>query len=237
MPKFCNTKEEAAEVVKAMGESQFPCMIEVWTAHDVKSVHTNPDDQQLLNDEQAEEVLMNLVSDYSGSTGMNWSVIEQEANDRYPMCGDCDCLESDCDCTDLPDMHADTVGAAIGEADHPIKGWVAYWEFPGFVEWTHPDYNIRILATPWWECENKISIQIVDSEGETINEDTDLDIEFKHTGNTVDDTATYFKLMEANWGKIQEAIDELKPERCLECNKLSVPDSCEGMVCGQCTCK
>ena len=98
MPKFCNTKEEAAEVVKAMGESQFPCMIEVWTAHDVKSVHTNPDDQQLLNDEQAEEVLMNLVSDYSGSTGMNWSVIEQEASDRYPMCGDCDCLESNCNC-------------------------------------------------------------------------------------------------------------------------------------------
>ena len=103
MPKFCNNKEEAKAVVEAMGESQFPCMIEVWTTEDVKSIHLDPDDQPLLDDERAEEVLRGVTSDYDATQGVNWEVLECEAQYRYPICHECEQLKIDCECEDNDD--------------------------------------------------------------------------------------------------------------------------------------
>jgi len=238
MPKFCNNKEEAEAVVKAMGESQFPCMIEVWTAHDVKSVHTNSDDQQLLDDEQADEVLRALTSDYDACLGMNWDVIDCEVNRRFPICNDCEKLEADCECEgEIPDFHDTAVGAAIGDSGMEIQGWTPSWEYPGFIEWTHPDYRIRVLATPWWESTDQVPVHFADDSGAAFGDGWSF--ELKPTGDVEADVAAYRKVMEENWDMLMEKLKSHDPEKCPKCGKLDHPDSLKlrNGICYQCACE
>lgn len=53
-------------------------LTELWTLEDVRSIRED------LSEEQALSVLESLAKNYSADTGINWDVLEAEAEYLYP---------------------------------------------------------------------------------------------------------------------------------------------------------
>ena len=109
MPKFCKDKEAAAKVIEDLGESQLPCMIVIWTANDVQTTYLNEDDQQVLTEEQAEDVLEKITRTFDASQGMNWDRLWLACAHYYPLCCICGQLARDCEHCN-PDKGTDDAG-------------------------------------------------------------------------------------------------------------------------------
>jgi hypothetical protein len=233
MPLFCENIEEAR---KALGhELHFPVMLIIWNADEIRDAYLHLEsDEPLLTPEQANHVLAHLTKNHDCQLGITNDRIWNACNHLYPICNKCHDLKKNCDCVDLPDDYADIVGAAIGKSDYSIEGWSADWEYPGFVEWKHKDYSLNIQATPWWECEEMIPINVSDSMGNIIS---GLSIPLKPTGDVEKDVDAYHGAMEVYWPDIKAIIDR-KLVLCKTCGKHayapSVKASGDGLTCEGC---
>ena len=102
--------------------------------------------------------------------------------------------------------HLSEVGVGIDKAGKKIKGWEPYWEYPGFVMWSHPKYDIRVAATPWFNDDNEIDIQIQGDDGDYVD---GFSIRFESTGDVKTDINNYFRVMMRAWSKVMKIIDAI----------------------------
>ena len=96
---------------------------------------------------------------------------------------------------------------AIHAMKPAISGWKASYEYDGFILWSKPSSSFVVAATPFWDDENSISVQVQTSDGDFVD---GFDIPMKGTGDADTDAKTYVDLIKKNWSKVSRIIQESK---------------------------
>ena len=106
---FCMTKQEALDFIAGMEDDKFPILMDCWDVEDVHTNYQNEDEEPLLTDEQAAEVLATLEHRCNSELGVTNARVFGVCASKFPICGDCDNLKENCEC-----VH----GTPDGEFDH-----------------------------------------------------------------------------------------------------------------------
>lgn len=95
---------------------------------------------------------------------------------------------------------------AIDKTKMP-DGYVVHLEYPGVIFiGSKDDPLVELGATPEWEGENIIALQI----GYDGNVDDGWDIKVRWTGDAKKDAKLYEKAMKASWDRIMEAVERVR---------------------------
>jgi len=99
MPKIMKDRADALQYAEHLSASKrMPALVVTWDVEDIKSTYLDPDDNPILNDEQAVQVLGLLNKRYEGHTGITWGLIERFCDEVVPRCGSCGYAHGDCRC-------------------------------------------------------------------------------------------------------------------------------------------
>ena len=93
---------------------------------------------------------------------------------------------------------------AIEDANQQIHGWKATFEHPGFLDWTRPGSNVSVQASPFWDSDKNISVQVTDNEGDVLGA---FDVPMEMTGNLKIDVDIYLQKMNSVWGKVMRLVE------------------------------
>ena len=83
--------------------------------------------------------------------------------------------------------------------------WTAHWEYPGYVQLSHPDLDVIVSATPDVSRNNVIDIQVDTHDGEEL---AVWDVDVLWTGGTAEDKQQWQRAVEGEWPRVESAIDE-----------------------------
>lgn len=80
MPKLCRTKVEAALYVREKSDEDFPAVVLMWTANDIREAYLDADDEPVLTADEVVEVLARLADNHDATLGIThdrvWEVCD-----------------------------------------------------------------------------------------------------------------------------------------------------------------
>ena len=107
--------------------------------------------------------------------------------------------------------YIDKVIEKIETSNLVISGWKADFESEmggDFIIWTNPKSKYTVYATPFWEQENIIPVEVTDPDsGDMVMIDK---VKFESSGDIDADVKNYLSEMKKVWGKIASKIKELE---------------------------
>ena len=83
--------------------------------------------------------------------------------------------------------------------------WTAYWEYPGYVQLSHPDLDVIVSATPNLSRNNVIDLAIDTHDGENL---AAWDVDVRWTGDFEKDKQLWHRAVQGEWAHVEKAIDE-----------------------------
>jgi hypothetical protein len=83
--------------------------------------------------------------------------------------------------------------------------WTAYWEYPGYVQFSHPDLDITVSATPNFERNNTIAMAIDTHDGKNLDA---WDLGVRWTGDVEKDKQLWTSVLEDAWRDVENIVDE-----------------------------
>jgi hypothetical protein len=111
----------------------------------------------------------------------------------------------------------DDLGERIGKSGKQIKGWKPDWDYPGYVVFRHPKYERQVAATPWFDNNREISVQVQESDGDFVGGidvklqkplDIDTDSDSTQYDEALQDGIDdYFRAMNRAWSKVMKIVD------------------------------
>lgn len=97
-------------------------------------------------------------------------------------------------------------------------GWKAYWEYPGYIRWTHADLEFSVFATPDHSTDGRISVDLTSDDGDLIASDITHEVAWDSRGTP----ASYIEVMRPILDAVFEKFRSRKFEVLVEATTRSI---------------